>query len=634
MWGISRRVASSMRPIRLLRPAALASSAYSSGVTPRRVLCVDVPAPLAESACVQALVQRGHVVDQATSTELPDRIADYDALLVAPTTEIPPDTLNAGARAGLRLIAVPADAIDSGRIDIMRATHQDLVLLQLDKKQAGDRFSVEAELALSLLLQLSRHIPQSIAQTKAQQQPLQRESFTGTELLGKTLGIVGLGEAGKCVVEMARAMGLQVVGFDPNLTDEAATDLGVKLLSLPELYAESDVLTFHAPLTARTRGLFDDAALAQCKPGVRIVSVAEYVGRSGLLNEETLLRGLQSGQIAGVAMDLLEDPSDDAAAQDPESATWQELVAHANVITKRHHVERQAAVREVAEAKRYRAVAENLGDALAQRYYRGVANGVFLPQTLVPEMRPFLQLSEALGRFLFHLVVTNDAKDPITRVSLATTGGLQVDITTPSAKAALQSAVAKGILDCINVKRGGQGFGTPRISLLNASLLAMTSGIDGFGTPRISLLNASLLAMTSGIDVRAGELASAQDVAHLNNSVTVQVATRSKAKFLIMGSVFGEEPRVVRINDYTDFPAFRPEGNILLFRNEDKPGAIAGILKELAAARINIANLGLSRQANQAHALGILSLDAAPSTETLETLKQLPTVESLQFAQV
>ncbi|GLE02895.1 hypothetical protein PINS_up011759 [Pythium insidiosum] len=625
MWGISRRLAStSIRPSRLLRPAASAfapttaafsscsSPSSSASSTPRRVLCVDVPAPLAESACVQALVQRGHVVDQATSAELPDRIADYDALLVAPTTEISPDTLSAGARAGLRLIAVPADAIDSGRIDIMRATHQDLVLLQLDKKQAGDRFSVEAELALSLLLQLARRIPQSIAQTKAQAtQPVCREAFTGAELYGKTLGVVGLGEAGKCVVEMARAMGLHVVGFDPNLTDEAAADLGVKLLTLPELYAESDVLTFHAPLTARTRGMFDDQALAQCKPGVRIVSVAEYVGRTGLLSEPTLLRGLQSGQIAGVGMDLLEDPSDDAAPE-PESDVWRELVAHEHVITKRHHVERQAAVREVAEAKRYRAIAENLSDALAQRYYRGVANGVFLPQTLVPEMQPFLALSEALGRFLFHLVVTNDPKDPITRVSLATTGGLQVDITTPGAKAALQSAVVKGILDCINAKRGGQGFAAPRISLLNASLLAMTSGID----------------------VRAGELASAQDVAHLNNSVTVQVATRSKAKFLIMGSVFGEEPRVVRINEYTDFPAFRPEGNILIFKNEDRPGAIAGILKELATAKINIANFGLSRQANVAQALGILSLDAAPSPETLATLKQLPSVESLQFAQV
>jgi D-3-phosphoglycerate dehydrogenase / 2-oxoglutarate reductase len=140
--------------------------------------------------------------------------------------------------------------------------------------------------------------------------------------------------------------------------------------------------------------------------------------------------------------------------------------------------------------------------------------------------------------------------------------------------------------------------------------------------------------MHLGMDARVGDLATRESTTHLNNSITVQVETKSHQQFLVMGSVFGEDPRIVRINEYTDFPAFRPEGNLLLFQNEDKPGAIAGILQELADAKINIANFGLSRHANVDLALGILALDAPVTPETMAKLKQLPTVESVQFAQV
>ncbi|TMW68223.1 hypothetical protein Poli38472_007895 [Pythium oligandrum] len=593
--------------------ARAVSSSVPVVASERRILCVGVPQSLAESTCVQELTQRGHVVDQlplqsstgeVDSAKLASIVGDYDALLVAPPTQLPREILAQGARSKLQLIAVPSLAIDSGLVDVMEATNQGVMLLQLDKKQVGDKFSVEAELAMSLLIQLARHIPKSIATTRSGE-AYRREDFTGTELANKNLGIVGLGQAGKRVVEMARAMGLNVLGYDPNLTQEAAAVMGVKRLSLDELYAQSDILAFHAPLTARTRDMFDDAALAKCKDGVQIVSVAEYKGREGLLKEGTLLNGLESGKIAGVALDYLAD-----VESSEDSSTWSHLLAHDRVITRRHLDGKQSDA--ATEAKKYRAIAENLGDALAQRYYRGVANGVFMPLTLVPEMKPFLDLSEALGRFLFHLTVTNDRKDPITRVSVATCGGVQVDITTPQAKSALQSAVMKGILDCINELRGGNGFGTPRISLLNASLLAMTNGID----------------------VRAGDLTARDATLHLNNSITVQVETRSKEQFLIMGTVFGDDPRVVRINEYTNFPSFRPEGNLLIFKNEDKPGAIAGILKELVAAQINIANFGLSRQPNSDLALGILSLDSTPSIETIEKLKGLSNVESVQFALV
>ncbi|KAE8879393.1 hypothetical protein PF005_g7476 [Phytophthora fragariae] len=576
----------------------------------RRILCVDVPEHVAEASCVQELVQRGHVVDQvrAASAEYLTSVAkDYDALLVAPGTKLPRELLRVGAKSKLQLVAVPAAAIPSEDIDLMEATNQGVMLLQLEPKQVGDRSSVEAEIGLSLLIQLARHLPRSVASMRSGE-PFDRQQFAGTELAGKNLGVVGIGQAGRRVVDMAHALGLKVFGFDPNLNQEAAELMGVKCVSMDELYENCDFITFHAPLTARTRGMFGDAALDKCKPGVKIVSVAEYKGSHGLLDENTLLRGLESGKISGVALDLLQ-----SAGSNELSPMWLELTKHENVITRTHAD--GTASDDVLQGRKYRLLAENVGDALAKRYYRGVANGVFMPLTLLPEMKPFLELSESLGRFVHQLTLSADPKDHITNVSLAATGGFQIDITTPQARQVLQNALLKGMLE---------------------SMREHKESVEDENQPDVSLLNASLLAMAKGIDVRQGDLQTdpAAVRRHLKNCLAVVVETKNKDRLLVKGSVFGEDPRVVRVNEYSDFPAFRPKGNLLVFNNEDVPGAIAGILSELSEAKINIANFGLARQNNVELPLGILTLDSVPSDDTLNALKELPSVRSVRFAQV
>ncbi|KAF1780669.1 D-isomer specific 2-hydroxyacid dehydrogenase, NAD-binding domain conserved site [Phytophthora cactorum] len=564
----------------------------------RRILCVDVPEHVAETSCVQELVQRGHVVDQvraASDEYLTSIVKDYDALLAAPGTKLPRDLLRVGAKHKLQLVAVPAASIPSEDIDLMEATNQGVMLLQLEPKQVGDRSSVEAEIGLSLLIQLARHLPRSMACMRSGES-FDRQQFAGTELARKSLGVVGIGKLD------------DIFGFDPNLNQEAAELMGVKCVSMDELYQTCDFITFHAPLTARTRSMFGDEALEKCKPGVKIVSVAEYKGSHGLLDENTLLRGLESGKISGVALDLLQ--SADGLDMSP---TWRELMKHENVITRAHAD--GTASDDVLQRRKYRLLAENVGDALAQRYYRGVANGVFMPLTLLPEMKPFLELSESLGRFVHQLTLSADPKDRITNVFVAATGGLQIDITTPQARQVLQNALLKGMLE---------------------SMREHKEPAEGEEQPEISLLNSSLFAMAKGIDVRQGDLKTdpAAVRRHLKNCLAVVVETKNKDRLLVKGSVFGEDPRIVRVNEYSDFPAFRPKGNILVFNNEDVPGAIAGILSELSEAKINIANFGLARQNNVEHPLGILALDSVPSDETLNALKELPSVRSVRFAQV
>ncbi|CAI5722781.1 unnamed protein product [Hyaloperonospora brassicae] len=592
------------------RPLTSVSSSSTSDARSRRILCVDVPEHVADVSCVQELVQRGHVVDQVRSASdalLLSVVHDYDALVMTPGTRLSREVLRVGARHRLKLVAVPAAAIPSEDVDLLEATNQGVMLLQLDPKQLSDRSSVEAEIGLSLLIQLARHLPRSMASMRVgKEQPCDRQQFVGTELAGKSLGVVGIGQAGRRVVDMANALGLHVFGFDPNLNHETAALMGVKSVSMDELYATCDFITFHAPLTARTRGMFDDDALDKCKHGVKIVSVPEYSGCHGLLDENTLLRGVKSGKISGVALDLLQPAEAEGGLE--LSPTWLELMQHKNVITHTHAD--GTASDDVLRARKYRLLAENVGDALAQRYFRGVANGVFMPLTLLPEMKPFIELSESLGRFVHQLTQSADPKDRITHVSLAATGGFQIDITTPQARQLLQNALLKGLLESMRGHDSEQ--------------------------PEVCLLNASLLAMAKGIDVRQGDLQSdpAAVRRHLKNSLAVVVKTKNMDSLLVKGSVFGEDPRVVRVNEYSDFPAFRPQGNLLVFNNEDVPGAIAGILSELAEAKINIANFGLARQSNAELPLGILTLDSVPSDATLDALKKLPNIRSVRFAQV
>ncbi|CAI5727616.1 unnamed protein product [Peronospora farinosa] len=578
-----------------------------------RILFIDIPEHVAEISCVQELVQRGHIVDQVRSASdeyLTSIVKNYDALMVAPGTKLPRELFRIGAKHKLQLVAVPAPSIPSEDVDLMEATNQGVMLLQLESKQVGDRSSVEAEIGLSLLIQLARHLPRSMASTRSGE-VFDRQQFAGTELAGKNLGVVGIGQAGRRVVDMANALGLQAFGYDPNLNQEAAELMGVKCVSMDELYATCDFITFHAPLTAKTRGMFGDDALDKCKQGVKIVAVPEYKASHGLLDEKTLLRGLQTGKISGVALDLLQSAeSEDGLDLSP---TWIELMKHENVIMCTHAD--GTASDDVLQRHKYRLLTENVGDALAQRYYRGVANGVFMPLTLLPEMKPFIELSESLGRFVHQLTLSTDYKDRITNVSLAAAGGFQIDITTPQSRQLLQNALLKGMLESMRERKN-----TAKDS----------------EQPDVSLLNASLLAMAKGIDVRQGDLQS-DPVAirrHLKNCLAVVVETKNKDRLLVKGSVFGEDPRVVRVNEYSDFPAFRPKGNLLVFNNEDVPGAIAGILSELSQAEINIASFGLARQSNVELPLGILALDSVPSDVTLNALKKLPSVRSVRFAQI
>nr|CCA22570.1 unnamed protein product [Albugo laibachii Nc14] len=607
-----------------------------------KILCVDLQRSIAENSCLPELIQRGHQVDQFQSVFVdiecdPDAgpanrsgfanlekiLPEYDALLISPKTKLSRSILKQGSQAKLRMIATPSRRFDSTNVDVMEATSQDIMLLQLDERQLGESFSVEAEKAFTLLLQLVYPVPSEHTDSKKSISGSETSNFGGENsfakpLQRKKLGIIGFGRTGSCVAEMAKAFDLQVAIYDPNISEGKAKMLGFTYCdSLLELYRDCEIISFHAPLTGKTRSMFDDDALYNCKDGVILISVAEHSDQIGLFQKDTLVKGVQSGKIGGLGIDLLHESSD-AASIGPFPDGLRGLETSPNVLVRGHQKPiRTAAMDHVNSTHFYRAIAENLSNALARRGYRGVSNGIFMSWTLLPEMQPFIQLGEAMGKFVHQYMSLQDAQEnSVASISVATTGGISADLSTPKARLVVQNAIMKGFLF------------TERACDQHRSSEKTQSH-------RLSLLNASFLAMSSGIDVRFVENAeNAQAVQHLNNSITVNVRTQQDQHLSVTGSVFGEEPRIVRIDEYNNFPSFRPEGNLLLFRNQDLPGVVARILKELAISKINIANFGLARQDNVPLALGILALDAPPSTTTMATLRDLKDVESLQMVQI
>src|SRR5690242_2603496 len=222
--------------------------------------------------------------------ELQAALKDCEGLIVRSETKVTADLLDAAT--SLRVIGRAGVGVDN--IDVSAATIRGVVVMNAPD---GNTITT-AEHTIALLISLARSIPQASSSLKAGR--WERKKFIGVELQGKTLGIVGLGRIGRVVASRARAMGMQIVAYDPFIAPEQARDLEIELAPLDDVYARADFLTVHTPLTAETRGLIDREVLGKMKPGARIVNCA----RGGLVDEDALREAIEKGTIAGAALDV------------------------------------------------------------------------------------------------------------------------------------------------------------------------------------------------------------------------------------------------------------------------------------------------------------------------------------------
>lgn len=471
--------------------------------------------------------------------ELRDIIPKYEGLVVRSATKVTLDIISNASN--LKVVGRAGVGVDN--IDIPEATKHGVLVMNTP---GGNTVST-AQLAISLLCAAARSIPQ--ADMTMKQGKWARSDFKGIEMSGKTLAIVGCGRIGQEVARWAKAMNMRVIGFDPVLSVAQAKERGIELFSdINDIWQLADFVTLHTPLTDTTRNLVNDAAIDACKDGVIFVNCA----RGGIIDEDALLRGLESGKVGAAALDVypVEPP--------PESS--RALLNHPRMVCTPH----LGASTDEAQINVARDIALQMCDMLEGKGFQGVLNARHLALTTNKAMLPFMNLGELVGKLVAQL-----GSAPIKKIEVSTWGGKDISISSPDARELILAMVQKGVL-----MHTASCPSTP--NLVSAPYLAKTLSVE-------SVISEDLPSLV-GLPYR--------------NLVTVNATTQDDVDIVVSGSVFGTEPHIVQIDEHQNFPALKPTKHLLSLNNEDKPGELAKILSVLEKHQVNVARMSISRQSD------------------------------------
>ena len=505
-----------------------------------------------EQACIDILVREGLEVDNRPglpAAELEKTIGAYDGLVVRSATKVTAAVI--AAAGNLKVIGRAGTGVDN--IDIQAATRKGVLVMNTP---GGNTVSA-AEHTVTLLLALARNIPQ--ANMSLLRGEWERKKFTGTEVLEKTLGVVGLGKIGREVAARCQGLGMKIIGYDPLLAPDAASKAGIELVSLDDLYRRSDFITVHTPLTAETRGLLNDTTIARCKKGVRIINCA----RGGIVDEAALLRALESGQAGGAALDVFEK----------EPPANEALLRHPRVVATPH----LGASTEEAQEKVAIQIAHQIADALHGRAYAGVVNGAAMHLTLKEEVRPYVTLAEKLGH--------------------------------------LAAQMTAGKLKSITVAASGD-LVTSTMELMKAGVL---KGVLVHSQPEpVNFINAPYLAEELGLTIGESREPAGRNYPNL---LRVRYETDREVRECA-GTVFGSSAvRLVMIDGFRF--ELNPEGNLLIYYNIDRPGMLAQVGAVLARHDVNIGGVSLGRSSAGGNALTVMNIDAPLPPDALTELQRL-----------
>ena len=496
------------------------------------------------------------VVHGPSSDELAQRIGGYDGLVVRSTANVTGDVVAAGDR--LKVIGRAGVGVDN--IDLRSASERGVIVMNTP----GANTVAAAEHTMALLLAMCRNIPQAVASLRAGK--WDRDQYRGIELRSKTLGIIGLGRVGRRVARRSRAFGMEVICFDPYLSDERAHEMHVERVDLDELLERSDFITLHAALTPKTRGIIGRDALAKVKPGVRIVNAA----RGGLIDEVALAEALESGRVAGAGLDVLVD-------EPPDSAN--PLLHIENVLITPHLASRtEEAQREVGVR-----IVNQVIDALRGTDFRNAVNMPVVDRHVQRELQPYLSMAERLGRLQAQL-----AEDAITKVEVAVEGEVIDNQIKP-----LTVAILKGILE--PVPAGSVNFvNAPHVAMERGMVVAQTTGLHTTDYPNI-----------------------------ISCRVEWDGGRRSAAASLFSH----DEPRIVDVDGLRIDVI--PEGIILVTVSHDQPGFIGRVGTMLGELGINIATWRTGRSAPGGRAVSFISVDSDVPDEVIAELAQTDLIERI-----
>jgi D-3-phosphoglycerate dehydrogenase len=508
---------------------------------------------------IEALARGARVEERTDITPegLLEVAGDVDGLVVRSRTRITAEVIGRAKR--LRVVGRAGTGVD-----VAAATEKGIVVVNAP---TGNTVSA-AEHTLSLLLALARNVTRADASLRAGR--WERERLMGVELTGKTLGLVGLGQVGAEVARRARGFDMRILANDPFVPEERAQRLGVELVPLDRLLAESDFVSLHVLLSESTRGLLGEREIARMKPGARLVNTA----RGGLVDEAALLRAIEEGRIAGAALDVF-------AEEPPRGSS---LLRCEKVVLTPH----LGASTTEAQERVALDVAEQILAVLAGSPARSAVNVPLVP----PETLSFLAP---------HMAVATKTASIATQLCAGQLGAIEIDYagdiaahdTTP-----LRAAAIRGLLAPIS-------------------------------TELVNVVNADLVARRRGLRIEERRSPS-QEI--YNNLVTVRLATSAGA-VTVSGTLAHDGPHVVRIEDFwVDVPP--TEGYLLLCRNRDRPGMIGAVGTLLGSFDVNISFMNVGRTAVRGDALMVLTLDDPLSPDQLRRVTELPDILNVRLVRL
>lgn len=486
-------------------------------------------------------------------------IPNYDAIVVRSETKVTADIINAGK--SLKAIGRAGVGVDN--IDVEAATRRGIIVVNAP---TGNTIAA-AEHTIALLMAMARHIPQAHAALK--EGKWQRSKYVGTEVRGKTLGVVGLGRVGTEVARRAAGMQMNILAYDPFVTAEYARHMGFEIADLSEVLKGADFLTIHTPLTSNTKSLVGKTELATMKPTSRIINCA----RGGIVDEQALFDAVESGTIAGAAVDVF--------TQEP--TTDNVLFGSDKIIVTPH----LGASTEEAQVQVAVDVAEQIVSILNGQSASYAVNLPMVPKETLAALTPYLPAAKALGTMAFQL-----SKGRISGVTASYLGEIAAFDT-----ALLQASLIEGLLSSVSEEQ-------------------------------VNMVNATHIAKQRNLKISENRNLDSENYSSL---IRVEVQSEGGTN-VVAGTVMRGEVHIVHVDGY--WIDIVGGGNLIFCHNTDRPGVIGNVGTLLGKEGVNISFMQVGRDHPRGRALMVLGVDEAVSNEVVATVAALPDVDDARLVRL
>lgn len=496
---------------------------------------------------------------EITQDEIVATIADYDALVVRSRAKAPKDVIEKGKK--LKVIGRAGVGVDN--VDVKAATEAGIIVMNTP---GGNTIST-AELTIAMMLSLARHIP--AADKTMKEKKWDKKSFTGVEVFGKTLGVIGCGRIGSEVIKRMQAFGMTVLAYDPFIPPEGIKKLGAEPTTVEEIVKNSDFITVHTPKTAETAGIIGENEFKYMKKTARIINCA----RGGIIDEQALYNALKEERIAGAAIDVY------STEPLPDDSPFRELK---NCVLTPH----LGASSKEAQMNVALQVAEQIVEVLKGGEIKNAVNAPSVDPQILAELRPYLNLAEKLGKFLSQYLKNDRVKK-------------------------------------LTVKYSGAVLDFPTAPITTAFMIGFFQRIS---TGVVNFVNALNHAEQHGVEIVESKT---NILYQYTNLLSLEAKTEDGKELAISGSLLTPEmPSIVMFND-KHFNAM-PEGNLIVIENNDVPGIIGAVGTLLGEKKVNIDQLTWGKSEKAGTALTIININQEIKDDLIKAISKLKDIVAVQ----